>query len=148
MRSSMTPESQLCECTKNVLFSSMRVMLVRMTLYLVGMIIADLWKEDIKKEVEKLRNLLYHNNSKLIYESQSSENLWLENNKEYPYLSKLALVLSNINSSSAFIERFVSICGFVQDKRKMNIIQDLFITRCLLRANIKILNELREIKKQ
>ena len=75
----------------------MRVMLVRMTLYLVGMIIADLWKEDIKKEVEKLRNLLYHNNSKLIYESQSSKNSWLENNKEYPYLSKLALVLSNIN---------------------------------------------------
>ena len=48
----------------------------------------------------------------------------------------------NINASNAFIERYFSICGFVQDKRRMNIAPDLFKTRCLLRANIKILNEL------
>ena len=48
----------------------------------------------------------------------------------------------NINSSSAFIERYFSICGLVQDKRRMNISIDLFKKRCFLRANIKILNEL------
>jgi hypothetical protein len=50
----------------------------------------------------------------------------------------------NINSSSSFIERYFSICGFVQDKRRMNISIDLFQSRCLLRANIKILNELNQ----
>ena len=48
----------------------------------------------------------------------------------------------NINSSSAFIERYFSICGLVQDKRRMNISIDLFKNRCFSRANIKILNEL------
>ncbi len=107
-------------------------------------LLKEKFREDVKKEVEKLRNLLYQSNSKLIYESQSSKNFWLEQSENFPYLSKLALILSNINSSSAFIERYFSICGFVQDKRKMNITQELFITRCLLRSNIKILNELEE----
>jgi hypothetical protein len=35
-------------------------------------------------------------------------------------------------------------CGFVEDKRKMNISHDLFIKRCFLRANVKILNEINE----
>ena len=57
-------------------------------------------------------------------------------------LHPLALMLSNINCSSAMVERYFSICGFVQDKRKMNISTELFMSRCLLRANINILNEL------
>ena len=57
----------------------------------------------------------------------------------------MALILLNINSSSAFIERFFSICGFIQDKRRQNITIELFKMRCILRANIKILSEIKDI---
>ena len=107
-------------------------------------LLKEKFRNDIIKEVENFRVLVTQNKSKLIYETDSSKIFWLDRIDVFPYLSKLALILSNINSSSAFIERFFSICGFVEDKRQMNITQDLFTTRCLLRANIKILNELEE----
>ena len=59
--------------------------------------------------------------------------------------NSVAKILLNRNSSSAFIERFFSICGFIQDKRRAKTSIDLFKKRCLLRANIKILNELKYI---
>ena len=37
-------------------------------------LLKEKFREDVKKEVEKFRNLLYQSNSKLIYESQSSKN--------------------------------------------------------------------------
>ena len=46
------------------------------------------------------------------------------------------------------IERYYIICGFTQDKRKQNISEQLFITKCLLRANIKILNEINKSGKE
>ena len=100
------------------------------------------FKKDINKEVEQLVSMLQANNSKLIREIKITREFWFDNNKKFPYLSKLALRLSNISSSSAFIERYFSICGFVQNVRNQNMSQDLFIKRCFLRANIKILNEI------
>ena len=85
--------------------------------------------------------MLQANNSTLIHEIKI-----FDNNTKFPYLSKLALRLSNISSSSAFIERYFSICGFVQNDRNQNMSQDLFIKRCFLRANIKILNEIAGIE--
>ena len=107
-------------------------------------LLKEKFKDEIKKEVEKLKTLLSENGFKLIYKTDSSKIFWLDRLSEFPKISKLALILSNINSSSAFIERYFSVCGFVQDKKKMNISLNLFIKRCLLRANIKILNELKE----
>ena len=46
------------------------------------------------------------------------------------------------------IERYFSVCGFTQDKRKQNITENLFIAKCLLRANIKILNEINKYDKE
>jgi hypothetical protein len=103
---------------------------------------AELLKRNVSKEIDIFRKILCENNSKTITDSYSTCQFWLKNKEKLPYLSKLALLLMNINSSSAFIERYFSICGFVQDKRRKNISIDLFKNRCFLRANIKILNEL------
>ena len=46
------------------------------------------------------------------------------------------------------IERYFSVCGFTQNKRKQNITENLFIAKCLLRANIKILNEINKSGKE
>ena len=102
----------------------------------------EIKKKDISKEIDIFRKLLFINNSKIIKECSSTSKFWLSHKLELPNLFNLVLILMNINASSAFIERYFSICGFVQDKRRMNIAPDLFKTRCLLRANIKILNEL------
>ena len=103
----------------------------------------EIFAREINLEIEKLRKILTENNSKVLRETKSTKFFWIDNLSQFSHLSKLALILSNINSSSALVERYFSICGFVQDKRKMNISPDLFMSRCLLRANIKILNELK-----
>ncbi len=98
-------------------------------------------------EVESFRKILSENNFKFLSVAISTKSFWLKRNSEFPILCKLSLLLNNINSSSAFIERYFSICGFIQNKRAANIAVDLFIARCFLRANIKILNEIKKIVK-
>ena len=102
----------------------------------------EAFTREINLEIEKLRKILTENNSKVILETKSTKYFWIDHLSEFPHLSKLALMLSNINCSSAMVERYFSICGFVQDKRKMNISTELFMSRCFLRANKNILNEL------
>ena len=101
------------------------------------------FEHQIFLEVEKYRRIISEDNFKLVKQVSSTKNFWLKSNLEFPYLSKLVLVLANICSSSAFIERYFSICGFIQNKRSSNITVELFIKRCFLRANVKILNELK-----
>jgi hypothetical protein len=43
----------------------------------------------------------------------STANFWTSKGSQFPTLYKLALILYNVPSSSAFIERFYSICGNV-----------------------------------
>ena len=57
-----------------------------------------------------------------------------------------------INKNKLFDFDFVRVCfyyfldvGFIQDKRRQNITIELCIIICLLRANIKILDELKDI---
>lgn len=54
------------------------------------------------------------------------------------------MILLNIKSSSAIIERFFSICGIVNDKRRQNMSDELLITRSLLKANMSTLSEMNE----
>ena len=74
----------------------------------------------------------------------STKQFWQKNQMRFPHLSKLVRVLLNIPSSSAFIERFFNICGVICKKRSMQMKDDLIINRCLLKANMAILNELNE----
>jgi hypothetical protein len=44
---------------------------------------------------------------------QSTANFWTSKGGQFPTLYKLTLILYNVPSSSAFIERFYSVCGNV-----------------------------------
>jgi hypothetical protein len=59
----------------------------------------------------------------------------------------LALILLNILSSAAYIERFYSLSGNICKTKSGNMGKNLIITRSLLKANIGILNDLSKILK-
>ncbi len=72
----------------------------------------------------------------------STKQFWTKNFNEFPNLNQLAKVLLGIQSSSAFIERFFSICGIVCKKRSANMSDDQIILRSFLKSNMKLLNEM------
>ncbi len=78
----------------------------------------------------------------LVYK-HSTRFFWNENALKLPMLHKLAQIILNINSSSASIERFFSLCGFVCDPRRARMDDDLVIIRCLLKANIQLISQLK-----
>ena len=71
-----------------------------------------------------------------------SATFWIENGNKFPFLRKLALILLNVPASSAFIERYYSICGNVCKKRCGNFSPDTIIYRSMLKANIHLLDGL------
>lgn len=78
----------------------------------------------------------------LVYK-HSTKFFWNENALKLPILQKLARIILNISSSSASIERFFSLCGFVCDSRRARMDDDLVIIRCLLKANIELIKQLK-----
>jgi hypothetical protein len=48
---------------------------------------------------------------------------------EFPHLVTLFIILNSFNASSAFIERFFSICGIIATQRNQNSNKDLFYDR-------------------
>jgi hypothetical protein len=105
----------------------------------------EIKEDEIKKEIEQFRILLFNNNYAILNEINSSKKFWIENANKFPNLKNLSLILFNTNASSAFLERYFSLCGFVSKKNSCNISVDLFIARCLLRSNIKLINHLNKI---
>ena len=105
----------------------------------------EIFKNSLQKEVENFRLFLLDKNYANLETINSTKSFWLKNISSFPNLSKLASILLNINSSSSFIERYFSICGFSSKKNRSNIGVDLFIKRCMLRANIDILKQLNTI---
>ena len=93
-------------------------------------------KIELKKEVGEFSNLVASEEfSKVRW---STKQFWQSHQLKFPKLFKLSRVLLNIPTSSAFIERFFSICGIISKKRSMNMDDELFIARCLFKANIHI----------
>ena len=81
------------------------------------------------------------------YTPRSTASFWRTNGEKFPILRRIAVILYNIPSSSAFIERFYSICGNVCKVRSGNINSDTIIYRSMLKANIHLLDELSVDKK-
>ena len=77
----------------------------------------------------------------------STKLFWQKNALQLPNLYEIALVLLNVQASSAFIERFFSICGVVCSRRATNMKPDLIIKRSMLKSNIHILNHLNSFSK-
>ena len=71
---------------------------------------------EVEKEVYVLRAFLSAKNNDNLNSIFSTRRFWLLI-ETYPKLTKLAEILLNINSSSACIERYFSICGFCSKKK-------------------------------
>lgn len=97
------------------------------------------FNQETADEVKSYSNLIKDKN--FIETCENSPDFWINNAEKYPILYKTALVLCSINSSSAFIERFFSICGVINDCRRGNMDKDLFFIRAFLACNIDILNK-------
>ncbi len=97
---------------------------------------------ELNNEIKEYKAILYENDAYRLKSTKCTKSFWRKYAKKLPLLYQLAEILLNINSSGAAIERFYSICGILSNKRASNLSPELFITRCLLRANIHILNEL------
>lgn len=78
-------------------------------------------KEDLKrsleKEVVRYSTFLKMNNSQAIHLITDTAKFWLKYKRDLPNLYRLALILLGIPSSSASIERFFSMCGFMSKKQ-------------------------------
>jgi hypothetical protein len=100
-------------------------------------------KTKIEEEIFKFAPL-FDNTSKFFTKFKSNKYFWKFYREKVPMLNQLYLILNNIPSSSAFIERFFSICGVVNKPRASTMTDGLFRCRCMLKTNIKILEELTE----
>jgi hypothetical protein len=100
----------------------------------------NLQRESIQIEINafrvKIKNELSNANS------TTTKLFWQNNALEFSSLKEIAIILLNIQSSSAFIERFFSICGVVCTRRATNMEADLIIKRSMLKSNIDILDHL------
>ena len=98
---------------------------------------------EIEKFSEILSQELFKRNNPQ-YPVKTNKSFWLEHKKLMPILAELALILLSIKASSAFIERFFSICGVVADSRRASMEDELIILRCILKANIERLKKLNQ----
>jgi hypothetical protein len=60
------------------------------------------------------------------------------------HLKKLALMLLNIPSSAAYIERQFSIAGAICSQRRGNMKSEQIITRVMLKTNMNLLKQLNQ----
>ena len=89
----------------------------------VNIALSDILGQNLEQEITEFSKLLQ--DSKIIFKTKSSKKFWLQYEEKFPYIGKL-FALTSINSSSAFIERFFSICGVITTDRNQNIKHELF----------------------
>jgi hypothetical protein len=70
---------------------------------------------------------------------KSTKAFWSENSHRFRILSEVARKIFSIPASSAYIERFFSICGIVSSKISQNIKPENFINKVILRVNVDLL---------
>jgi hypothetical protein len=97
-------------------------------------------EEEIKEEVKKFSKLIMQQNFEK--KNLSSIKFWQDKKIEFPHLATLFIILNSINASSAFIERFFSICGIIATQRNQNSNEDLFYDRAMLCASMKLLEKI------
>jgi tRNA/tmRNA/rRNA uracil-C5-methylase (TrmA/RlmC/RlmD family) len=102
-------------------------------------------RESVELEINALR--LKVKDQMFIENPISTKLFWQRNALQLPNLYEIALILLNVQASSAFIERFFSICGVVCSRRATNMKPDLIIKRSMLKSNIHILNHLNSFSK-
>ena len=96
-------------------------------------------QEAINLEINEFSKIIANKDFKCL----SSNQFWIEKKLEFPNLCTLFAMLNSINASSAYIERFFSLCGIITTQRNQNSREDLFVSRAMLCANMKILEKLK-----
>ena len=71
-------------------------------------------------EQNKLESVLIEDSNKF----KTLDEFWFQYKSKYPNIFNCFLHLSNFPASSAYRERFFSICGVISDKRSGNISKD------------------------
>ena len=69
----------------------------------------------------------------------TTRQFWQKYQEKMPNLNRLALLITNMPISSAFIERFFSVCGIIKNKQRGNMKPDLLEMRSLLKSNLNFL---------
>ena len=72
----------------------------------------------------------------------STRRFWLLYKSQLPKLFSLAKKLLNIQASTAFVERFFSICGIICNVKNTNMSDQMIIMRSVLKTNIETLDYL------
>ena len=103
------------------------------------------FKRDKELDAEILQYSSLIADQNVIKSNVSTSVFWKEKRQELPNLFKLSIILLNISSTSAFIERFFSISGIVCENRRANMTDDLIVMRSMLKANMSILGTLTKI---
>ena len=93
---------------------------------------------DIQKEKIEFLKIIDNKD----FKTKSTAHFWKKNIDKFPQISRLAAILFNIPSSSAYIERFYSIAGNVCKQRCGNMSSETIIYRSVLKANIGNLDKL------
>jgi hypothetical protein len=96
--------------------------------------------KEIENEISFFSSIL--NDQNIIKSTQSISSFWKNYKNHLPKLFDLSVILLNISSSGAIIERFFSISGEVCDLKCSNITEDLIIMRSMLKTNMHVLTEL------
>lgn len=97
--------------------------------------------KEVEREVKEFNDIILSENY-VKGPKLSKKRFWIKNKGILPILTKFSRKLTCFSSSSAFIERFFSICGVISNNKNSNMTEELFITRSLLKANISIIKEL------
>ena len=104
-----------------------------------------LFRRSIKKELDEfLKN--FTNDETIASQLSRTNDFWSKYQLKLPLLFALKIRIECIPASSAYVERFFSICGVVCKDRAMNMKDELIIVKCLLKANFKWLQELNDTK--
>jgi hypothetical protein len=97
---------------------------------------------EIGEEIDYFKRVI--SSKEFIRNCKSTRDFWLTNSHRFPYLFFLSLILSSILASSAFIERYFSICG-IHSNKFTNMSDSLFEMRSMLKTNIDTLNKMSDV---
>jgi hypothetical protein len=72
---------------------------------------------------------------------KSTRSFWESNKVLFSNISRIAVILFNITSNCAFVERFFSLSGIISNERRGNMSSELLIIRSMLCSNINLLEK-------
>ena len=77
--------------------------------------------------------------SKDLKSIKSTQSFWLSNKNVFPHLRSVALILLNIASNSAFVEKFFCLSGLISHNKTGNMSDSLLIKCSMLNSNLKLI---------